>query len=193
MSADYFLYTEVKLNDKWVCINGLIPVFSKDKKMERKLAPTYWSGSRSSFHNTYDKLLELGSYIKKSKLSDTLQEELKDYDEDNSCIIATNFNRIKSHIKDGEKENHGLIHKDMIFEYENGEIDDLYTEITHKEYEKLSVEEQKMYQYYEWNDSMGWYTYFVDLKERIKWQLYEFYDMNYVYDSLEVRIITILY
>ena len=35
---------------------------------------------------------------------------------------------------------------------------------------RLDNEVQKSYQYYEWNDEMGWYKYFLLLLERVRWQ-----------------------
>ena len=72
MSVSYYLYTEIKVNNKWYCINNK---FKNMDKGNYELSTTYYSGSRSYFGETYYKLESIGNKIKKNELSDDLKEK----------------------------------------------------------------------------------------------------------------------
>ena len=84
MSTNYFIYTEVKLGDKWVCIDPIYPRYKIENGDIEKtvLQSTYWNGSYSYFHSAWDKLFDLGVYGKWSDLSDTLKEHYAGYIKD---------------------------------------------------------------------------------------------------------------
>lgn len=71
MSTHYFMYTEVNIGGKWVCINNNL----KDvQKGTETLSDTYYSGSRSYFREAADKIEEIGYSINYHELSAELQE-----------------------------------------------------------------------------------------------------------------------
>ena len=56
MSTSYYIYTEARLGNEWVLINGKVPDYEWDWNKEEytgeykyKTALTYYSGSRSYF------------------------------------------------------------------------------------------------------------------------------------------------
>ena len=68
--------------------------------------------------------------------------------------------------------------KEDLFQYEAGESKDIYEWLSVKEYSKLADDVKQAYQYYEWNNPMGWYAPFVDITEHVKWQVYAFESVN---------------
>lgn len=195
MSTYYTLYLEAKINGEWKCLNHEIP-YLDDKKHESPtyLAETYWSGSRSYFQNTADKLLELGYRGSYEELSEVLRARYK-YNDDNMrffhCVI-TPLDIMRSIMPKGFlKEYHGIVHKNTIFAYETGDIEDIYDYISSEEYVKLTCEEKRLYQYYEWNSSDGWYGNFVDILAHAHWQLYEWNLFNEI-EIGEARIVCIV-
>lgn len=136
MGSYYRLYTEVKIGDEWICINHMYPDIEKDNK--EYLSVTYYSGSRSFFHETAEKLEELGHRTARSDLSRTLQERFSEFrDQENFfwCTV-TDFEEMKGVIPKGynRKENHAFVHKDTVFAYESGELDDIYDYLNAEEY-----------------------------------------------------------
>ena len=192
MGSYYRLYTEVKVGDEWICINHMYPDIEKENK--EYLSVTYYSGSRSFFHETAEKLEELGHRTARSNLSRTLQERFSEFrDQENFfwCTV-TDFEEMKGVIPNGynRKENHAFVHKNTVFAYESGELDDIYDYLNAEEYGKLSETQKQVYQYYEWNDEMGWYKHFLEIIEHVKWQLFEWDWVNEgSYD--EVRIVCV--
>ncbi len=192
MSTHYFLYTEMKVNNKWYCINNKIKEIDKG---EEKLSTTYYSGSYSFFREAYDKLERLGKRIDKNELSDELKgqygTEKLEYED---LPLSVNFEDIKACIPSGKmNEYHGYVHKNIISSYLIGEQEDIYDYISIEEYKKLSFEEQLLYDYFEWDDSQGWFKYFKMIIEHVEWQLYEWNDVNFLKEIDKVRIIVYRY
>ncbi len=72
MSTHYFMYTEMNIDGKWLCINNRL----KDvQKGTEHLCDTYYSGSRSYFHEAADKIEEIGCPISYHELSAELQKQ----------------------------------------------------------------------------------------------------------------------
>lgn len=199
MSTYYTLYLEAKINGEWKCLNHEIP-YLDDRTHESPtyLSETYWSGSRSYFQATADKLLELGYRGNYEELSEQIRSWYKydDDDDDNdmrffNCII-TPLDIMRNIMPKGFlKECHGIVHKNTIFAYETGDIEDIYECLSSEEYAKLTCEEKRLYQYYEWNSPDGWYGNFKNILEHAYWQLYEWKLFN-ENEIGEARIVCII-
>lgn len=188
MATYYYLYTEIKVDGKWYCINNKLKNMDKEKY---GLSTTYWSGSYSYFKETYDKLEDIGKPIDKTELSDELKERYGTEKEQYETLpLAVDWKDIKACIP-SEKlyEYHGYVYKDTVSSYRLGEQDDIYDYIDIEEYKKLSFEEQMLYEYFEWDDSQGWFKYFKDIIEHVSWQLYEWKDVNMLKTIDNIRII----
>ena len=188
MSINYFLYTEIKINNKWYCVNNKIKNIDKERN---ELATTYYSGSSSYFRETYNKLESIGKSIDKNKLSDELKEkygtEISEYE---TLPLAVDWNDIRECVPSERiYECHGYVHKNIISSYLIGEQKDIYYYISIEEYKKLGFEEQLLYEYFEWDDSQGWFKYFKIIIEHVKWQLFEWKDVNFLKEIDGVRII----
>lgn len=186
MSTTYLVYTEVKIENKWVCASPYV----RNEKGKEVLVTTYESGSSSYFGNTFDKFRELNvgidypeglsAELKKRFYDDILErykstENNHDFYSDPQKII--NYYRrsivaiplqvmrdalpLKSELK---YQYHGLFHKDDIYRYESGESEYLEPVDT-KKYGKLTEEERKAYMYYEYDDTMDWPYYFKKIIE----------------------------
>lgn len=64
MSTYYDLYTEIKVNGKWHCINNKL-LNVHDNKL--RLTQTYWSGSRSFFGDAADEIERRGYYLREDE------------------------------------------------------------------------------------------------------------------------------
>lgn len=170
MSTSYFLYTEAYIDDKWVCIN---PGF--DKEGERRLAMTYESGSRSYFGQTADKIEEIGGRLRFEGLSAELQGRYERCRNDEFVrILSAKVDAMRGCLPSGQAhEYHGIVLKDAVFAYESGDIEDLYESITPDEYAKLDDVGKQLYQYYEWDDPMGWFVHFKEILEHVHWQIHD--------------------
>lgn len=164
MSTSYFLYTEAFIDGKWVCIN---PGFDKEGK--RRLAMTYESGSRSYFGQTADKIEEVGETLRFEDLSAELQARYETCRDDEFVrILSAEVDAMRSCMPLGQAhEYHGIVLKDAVFSYESGDVEDLYESITPEEYAKLDEVGKQLYQYYEWDDPMGWFVHFKEILEHV--------------------------
>lgn len=197
MSTYYDLYTEIKVNGKWNCINNkLLNV----RNNAIRLTQTYWSGSRSFFGDAADEIERRGYYLREDELSEEILAEhpyllephegypgyaLHGIDWKELCAAIPN---------DKDKEHHAFVLKDTVFAFEHDETDEIWDYLDGKEYHRLSDEEKKTYTYYEWNSSSGWYHSFLEIKEHVKWQLYEWQNANCIYgdEPEDVRIVMIV-
>ena len=170
MSTSYFLYTEAYIDNKWVCIN---PSFERDGK--RRLVMTYESGSRSYFGQTADKIEEIGGSLRFEDMSAALQERYEKYKDDSFIrILSAEVDVMRGCMPSGQAhERHGIVLKDSVFAYESGDIEELYESITPKEYAKLDEVGKQLYQYYEWDDPMGWFVHFKEILEHVHWQIHD--------------------
>lgn len=170
MSTSYFLYTEAYINNKWVCIN---PAFEKEG--QRRLAMTYESGSRSYFGQAADKIEEIGGRLRFDDLSAEVQARYENCRDDEFIrILSAEVDAMRSCMPSGQThEHHEIVLKDAVFAYESGDIEDLYESITPEEYEKLDDVGKQLYQYYGWDDPMGWVVHFKEILEHIYWQIHD--------------------
>lgn len=175
MSTSYFLYTEAYIDGRWVCID---PTFEKERK--RHLTMTYESGSRSYFGQTADKIEEIGGRLRFDELSAELQGRYENCRDDEFVrILSAEVDAMRSCMPSGQAhEYHGIVLKDSVFAYESGDVEDLYESITPEEYAKLDEMSKRLYQYYEWDNPMGWFVHFKEILEHVHWQ---FHDWQSVY------------
>ncbi|MBO7462030.1 MAG: hypothetical protein J6T96_05495 [Bacteroidales bacterium] len=206
MSTYYYIYTEVNMNGKWVCINGLVPEFKYDyethkykDEREYKLCETYWNGSRSYFGQTYEKLHDLGRRVEFRDLSTELQEKWKSsVESENSGESTWNYpsivdwDRLRTYIKPDEYDSHGIISKDALFAYNHGDIDELYAD-DEIDFSKLSDEEKKAYQYHEWDSSYGWTWGIKKVVDEVSHDISRFEDQNNIFfdDNVKYRVVVI--
>lgn len=198
MGNSYYVYTEIKLNGKWKCVNQSLKI--KDKW---RMIPTYESHSRSYFESTYYKLQEIGR-----NTPDDLSEEVlidhplrKDPDDRvqeyyNGCVVATPISSIESLVNNKEKQYHGFYHKDRIYEFEHGDRDDLYEcDVDPEKFAKLPAEiRNSCYSYYEWDNPMDWNYHFKKILNKSRELIYEYKDYNSLwFEEPEARIVCVLY
>ncbi len=188
MSTSYYIYTEIKYNGKWICLNNKI---KKVKGEKEEMAVTYYSGSRSYFGETYNKLEAMGDKISKKELSNELREMYgNEKDEFEDYPVVVDFEKMKKCIpKRDLYEHHGYVYKDMVASYLLKEQEDIYEWLDLEEYNKLSDDDKKFYEYFEWNDEQGWFKYFKKIIEHVNWQLYEWQDVNHLEEVDKVRLV----
>ena len=170
MSTSYFIYTEAFIDNQWVCIN---PTFEKDGK--RCVAMTYESGSRTYFAQTADKIEEIGGHLRFKDMSAELQERYENCrDGEYVSILSAEVDAMRGCLPTGQAhEFHGIVRKDSVFAYESGDIEEPCEAVTPEQYAKLDDVGKQLYQYYEWDDPMGWFVHFKEILEHVDWQIYD--------------------
>ena len=200
MSTDYWIYTEAKVKDKWYAIDGVVPYFDEKKgklTVEMRQSNTYWSGSRSYFSEAYDKLCDIGRFGKFSELSDAIKNEWKESVKEEAEGHTTYSDLVIVKLVDFDKsvpmnahDYHGLVHKNAIFSYEHGDIEELWP-AEHEELEGLTPAEMEQYQYYEWDNPMGWLARFKTISERVHNVIATYLDVNFLVNADEYRLVVI--
>ena len=204
MSASYFIYAEAKINDKWVLINGKIPEYKWDWDKEEytdefkyKVAYTYYNGSRSYFGDACDKLKDIGRCGKFKELSDALKEDwanaVKDESEKKQTYYTPfliDYAKFKEYAHPKHFTHHGLIHKDMIFAFENDDIEELWQN-NEVDFANMSDEERQLYVYYEWDEPYDWAYHFKQILKNLDCQVEQFLDMNYYREDIPIRLVFI--
>ena len=203
MSNSYFLYTEVKTDKGWECVDPYLP---KDGKWI--LTETFESGSRTYFGETFDELRHLGTTnpqdlseavlavhpMPKEDKEDAIFHE-SEYLKQNRVAIPLTVIQNKLP-KNNQKQHSGFYHKDRIYEFENGEREDLFEcDIEPEDYAKLPQEmKDKLYVYYEWDEPWGWPMHFRTIVEEADRRIYVWKNINQRwFDELEARIIAFCY
>lgn len=205
MSASYFIYTEVKINDEWHCINGLMPKFKYnwgnhkyENEYEYELAETYYNGSRSYFGEAYNKLRDIGYGGKFIEMSKELQPLYASSIEDEKegvdswwHPIFIDYDCFKKYVNPDKFDSHGLVHKNTLFAWENGDAEELWA-VDHEELAELTEEEKRAYVYYEWDNPWDWHYYFKIINRYVESQLNAFCDLNGMFnDDYQVRLVFI--
>ena len=191
MATSYFIYTEMKQNGVWHCINSRM----KDVKTGKDfLTMTYESGSRTYFGETADKIQELGISLAYDGLSPELQGKFHSGKDIGMNMTAIDYNTFLSVIPNGKlHEFQGYVRKSTIAQFELGEIEDIFEWCDYEEYEKMSDKKKQFYQYYEWNDPAGWYSHFLEIREHVHWQLAEWDSVNYGEEYEKLRLVLFIF
>lgn len=142
MSISYHMYTEVNIDGKWTCINNKVTDIEKNKKI---ISETYYSGSRTYFGETADKINDIGYPLKYDDLSDEVKNIFESYGEHPEYFrgFAVSDKEMRACFPEDKslKEFRGYIPKDMFFNFQTGELDHLYECLSADEY--LSLPEEK--------------------------------------------------
>lgn len=193
MGADYYVYTEVKRKDNtWHALNGM---YYNESTNSLVLSETYHSGSRTYFSRTYNKLRDIGTYLKISELSPEVlaKEDWLDPASDDDYVVSVSLNDLRNAIpKTSRHQCCGYVHKTQLWSYEmTGEDIDDY--LSAEEYDCLSDAKKKEYEFYEWDDPMDWYIHLKEILAIINFQVAQYSDVNYMWNEpAEVRIVCII-
>lgn len=194
MATHYFIYIEVNIDGTWVCINNKLRNVQKGTET---LCNTYYSGSSSYFRDTADKIEEIGYPVKPNELSAELHVHYN-MAEDNIRYwraFAVNPDDMYACFPEDSslREFCGYVHKNALFAYQTGEIENIYESISADEYLDLPEVKRKCYSYYEWDSAFGWYKYFKEILEHFHWQRYEWNNVNFCCDKeFEFRLILVI-
>lgn len=198
MGNTYLIHTEAKVNDCWRCIDGLYMHKHHGESEERlDLYCTYINGSRSYFGETYDQLRYIGNFTKFSDLSKEVQEHYPSLrcelswdgsnKDEEANYVTVPWKTFVDNVPKGYQY-HGILHKNTIFSYENGDISELYLpdEINLSSMTDL---ERQCYQYYEWDDEYGWPKYFKIVKEFAEVTINKYLKNTWELNELEFRLV----
>lgn len=191
MGADYYLYTEIKRNDgHWHALNGQ---YYNEKSGNYQMTETYYSGSRSYFSRTYNKLLDIGYAIKFKELSVEVREKEDWADEEDSRVVAVSLNDIRKAVPQIDRHQCcGYVHKAHIWSHEvdGSEIDEY---LSAEEYDEISESEKKEYEFYEWDDPMDWYVNLKEICNILNFQITEYMRTNSLWNEpSEIRLVCLV-
>ena len=192
MGADYYIYTEVKRKDNaWHALNGQ---YYNESENCYKIAETYWSGSRTYFSRTYNKLKDIGSRINPSDLSkEVLEKENWLADDEGDSVVSISLNTLRKAVPNiARHQCCGYVHKRNIWnhEVEGEEIEDY---ICAEDYDELSESEKKEYEFYEWDDPTDWYVHLKSILKIVEFQVSEYMSVNHMWsEPSDIRIVCIV-
>ena len=189
MGADYYVYTEIKRkNGSWHVLNGK---YYNEKSGNYEIVETYHNGSRSYFSQTYRKLQDIGYSVQFSECSPEVREK-EDWLEDNDNIISVSLSELRKALPKAKRhECCGYVHKRHLwgYEVEGREIDEYLSD---EEYNELSEAEKKAYEFYEWDDPMGWYVHIKEIADSVNHQIAEYMRVNTLWsEPTDIRIVCI--
>lgn len=177
MSTSYSIFTEGLNHGHWVCLNSYLL-----SGTQHVLTETYYNESRAYFSTAFDKLCEIGFSSKVSELSPVLQQKAARANWQNIWTIdVAAMQKLLSKMQ--RYECHGYVLKSEVLLLEAGETNEIDEWLTYQDYAAKNAEEQKRYQYHEWNDNFGWYKYFLLLLERVEWQCKGWKRFNQGYEN----------
>lgn len=195
MSTYYNIYAEVRIKDKWFCLNPIVKTV--DGNYKRDLI--YWS--QSYFFETYNYLSDFKSSC---GLPDDASEDLlaffhtpqddifndgwgnKTYrDWYNQNIFTVDYSDVilKSVVRNRPFKYNGYVYKRTIAAFEVGEIETIDNWYTIAEYRKLSKEEKQELTWFEWNEPDDEYGMLYSIYTRISNLLDWFSDFGVPYKS----------
>lgn len=195
ISVYYFSYMDGVVGG--VRVNLLPQVFDV---RNNKYAFTDLYVRQSVFRSAWDKLNEYGVPVKKESLPKSLYDHIFDIrpevseerrteviDEIERSMRAVSYDTLKSMIPSG-KAFHGYVWKDDLYRYENGDAEYL-ERISPEELREMCPEEKDLIVYHEWDDEYSDSFQLRCLMERVQAALDLFYEVNYLDEVSDIRII----
>ena len=201
MGSTYLIYTEMKIDGEWHCIDGWLKYkTSKDTESKMHLATMYENGLRSSFGNTYEKLCEIGNMRLFSDLSPEIQEahpDLKFYHvwleeepDEEARYVVVDGDVFDATVPNGFQY-HGVYHKDNIRAFKDGDIGELWEE-DDVDLKNLSKLELKCYEYFEWDSVYDWHYWFKYLAKLKDYTVGKYLSNDFFHmDVPDVRLVVI--
>ena len=198
MGNTYLIHTEAKIDEHWRCIDGFYMIKHYGKTEEQlDLYCTYINGSRSAFGEAYEQLRHIGNNTTFSDLSEEIQKHYpslryelswngSDNDEEASYVTVS-WKTFVDNVPKGYQY-HGILHKDTIFSYENGDIYELYPP-DELNLSSMTDLERQCYQYYEWDDEYGWPKFFKIVKEYAEVTINKYLINAWEFDDVEFRLV----
>lgn len=190
MGMSYFIFMEIFIDGKWVCMNHY-----RKNDSEEELVPVFESGSRSYFGNAFEKMQAVSD---RDFCYNSLSQEIKEFIHmdgngipDGFSIYAVPIDILKENIPSGSlHDNNYYVLKNDVFNHE-ADGDEIDSFLTLEEYRLLDEEEKKSYQFYEWDDEYGYVYYFRKILEHAKWICWEYSYVNYSTDTNPIRFIAV--
>lgn len=188
MSTSYYIFTEIKTNGVWYCIN---PKITRLMPIEHPImVPTFHTDARQSFEKAYRQLNDDGHGLNIENLSENLRSAIMDWRlPEDSVKFAVDYDSILKVLNTSSKEHCAFALRSEVAAFENDETDDIYDYVSAKEYRQMDEELKKAYQYYEWNDRSGAYRYYEELQKEIASQLRNWKAVNPSETIDDIRIV----
>ena len=168
MSTYYDFYLDGIVKGKRI---SLVPLTYNIEKNKYGLSAFYYG--QSILGETYDKILEIGGRVPFDSLPDDLKRRCKRFDDDDESrqdmpeylrdsLVGCKLEDMRRIVPKDRMELHGYVLKDSISAYTMGETD-FIEPVNIEEYNNMSPEEKRLYEYFEWDDNYGFVKYFKEL------------------------------
>lgn len=186
-STSYFIFTEVRVNDQWHCINPQVMKLLPTEHLI--LVPTLRSDSRYQFEKAYRQLEYDGHPFTVGEMSRNLQASVNDWlTPEDSVRIAVCYDDILKLLNTSGKEHSAFALRSEVAAFQNGESDNIWDFVSVDEYRKMEDELKKAYQYFEWNDRSGAYRYYEEIQKKVTAQVKDWKAINPRAEITFVRI-----
>ena len=185
VSTYYYIFTEVRVNGTWYCIN---PKVTRMMPIEHPIiAPTFHTDARQHFENAYQQLNDDGHSL---SIENNLRSAIMDWRiPEDSIQFSVDYDNILKMLNASGKEHCAFALRSEVAAFENDETDDIYDYVSAKEYRQMDDELKKAYQYYEWNDRSGAYRYYEEIQKEIASQLRDWKAVNLSEAIEDIRIV----
>lgn len=192
MSTSYYMFTEVKVNGTWCCINGKMTKLMSDE--HPVISPTFRTDARQHFEETYIQLKEDGDSFDMADISEELKAAITEWiDPEDSVKIAVGYDSILKMLNTAGKEHCAFALRSEVTAFENEETEDIWEYVSAKEYRKMDDELKKASRYYEWNDRSGAYRYYDEIQKKVASQLQDWKEINPQMEIEDIRILLFVY
>jgi len=186
MSTHYYVYAEIKVNNKWYNFNPTMKKFDGTFVIQ----PIY--DARSSFYEICmlleEKMIGVGipddmSSELRSLFHDDLDDKCDEWFSEmkwrkyyeQSVFYVRYSNTIGERIiKDKPHKFEGYVRKRLIADFEANEIEEIGDWLTHEEYMALSEKEKMKYRFYQWDEPYDEYFVYRTIFERLNAMMYWF-------------------
>lgn len=188
MSTSYYIFTEVKVDGAWHCINGKI---TRLMPIEHPImAPTFHTDARRHFEKAFLQLNDDGHRFDLEDISENLRVAVVEWlNPEDSIKLAVSYDKILNMLNASGKEHCAFALRSEVADYENDDADDIYEYVSAKEYRQMDDELKKAYQYYEWNDRSGAYRYYEEIQKQVASQLRDWKEVNPQEVIEDIRIV----
>ena len=188
MSTTYTIFTEVKVNNTWHCID---PLSIRQMPIEHPvIVPTFQTDARTAFEQAYRQLIDDGRCISPNDISENLKKSITDWLEPGDrSICAINYDCIRKRLNASGKEHCAFALKSEVAAFENDESEDIWDFVSVNEYKRMDEELKKAYQYYEWNGRSGAYRFYDQIQKTIFSHLSDWKTVNQAEAVEDIRVL----
>ena len=190
MSTYYEVFLEANVNNEWKVVS---PFVKKIADNTLDLIPVCF-GSKSWYGEMYQRFREIGYNLDYCELSKDIKNWYKSqtnyeprYGENIQAVKCDLIDFYREIPMEQIYEYHGFVHKDIISAYKLKNICEISDYLDAEEYDSLSNQSKVLYEYFEWDDSQGWFSKFKEIYPIVKYLTNQYCELNDIYDQSQIK------